>query len=434
MTQKVLVLGGGTAGLLSGIALLQLAPGAEVTVVRSSALSHIMVGEGTFADTPRMLHGPLGVPRDEFLASTNPTVKLGIRFEWGPRPYFDYPFEEDFDNQILPGPDKPWGYYHLTDARDESPFPATTRRTRVGYHVENQRFVEYLEGFFEQLGGDLVEGKVIGAERSDAGLDCVLIEGGARMSADLYVDASGFRGELIHRTLGEPYVSMRDHLFCDRAVVGGWQRGDEPIQLYTTVETMDSGWAWQIEHEHLVNRGYVYCSAFADDEEASAEFLRKNPLVAPATLRVIRFETRRIRRSWVGNVVAVGNSCGFIEPLEATNLQLICQQAMRLAETVATSGPSGAEAIDAYNEAVTEQWIDIQDFLAMHYRFNTRLNTPFWKMARNDTPLGNLEPYIEEYKRSGPVLMGQRNSMFGVDGHLAILLGMRVPWRETGVR
>src|SRR3712207_7155846 len=45
--------------------------------------------------------------------------------------------------------------------------------------------------------------------------------------------------------------------------------------------TLFRSWAWQIEHEHHVNRGYVYSSAATSDDDARAEFLRKNPK-APA--------------------------------------------------------------------------------------------------------------------------------------------------------
>jgi len=102
-------------------------------------------------------------------------------------------------------------------------------------------------------------------------------EDGRRLVADFYVDASGFRSELLGKALEEPYVSYDKSLFCDRAVVGGWERTTEPILPYTTAETMDAGWSWQIEHEHHVNRGYVYSSQAISDDEAAAEFRAKNP-------------------------------------------------------------------------------------------------------------------------------------------------------------
>ena len=44
------------------------------------------------------------------------------------------------------------------------------------------------------------------------------------MSADLYVDCSGFASVLLGKALAEPFISFKPSLFNDRAVVGGWQR------------------------------------------------------------------------------------------------------------------------------------------------------------------------------------------------------------------
>ena len=80
---------------------------------------------------------------------------------------------------------------------------------------------------------------------------------------------------------------------------------------------MDAGWAWQIEHEHHINRGYVCCSqAISDDDAAADEFLRKNPK-APQAPRIVKFRSGCHQRPWVENVGAIGNACGFVEPLEA---------------------------------------------------------------------------------------------------------------------
>lgn len=434
---EVIVLGGGTAGLISAITLLHMCEDVHVTVVRSSAIGHIMVGEGTFAATPRHLHDVLGIPRDRFYREVNPTWKLGIRFLWGPRPYFDYPFNERHDNEILPGDRKGWGYYSLDDHLSGPPLARKLKGVRlpasIGYHFENQPVVAFLERYFVDLGGKLMDATMTAAVLGERGIASIVLDTGETKSGDWFVDASGFRGELIHRQLEEPYVSMSDSLFCDRAVVGGWRRDEEPIKPYTTAETMDAGWAWQIEHEQLINRGYVYSSAHISADHAAAEHLRKNPKLREEQLRIVPFHARRIRRARVGNVVAIGNACGFLEPLEATNIQVICDHALRFARCLQDER-KGIDTAGAFNSAIAAQWDNIRDFLAMHYRFNERLDTPFWKRAVNETPLKTLEPLVERYRRYGPALVkvGQ-GDMFGQDGHLALLLGMRVPWQACAI-
>src|SRR5690606_13296003 len=122
--------------------------------------------------------------------------------------------------------------------------------------------------------------------------------------------------ELIGQVLNEPFVSFSNALFCESAVVGGWERTDDPYHPYTTAETMNAGWCWRIDHDDLINRGYVFSSKFISDDEAVDEFKKKNPLANVA--KVIRFRSGTFRRSWVKNVVAVGNAVGFVEPLEST--------------------------------------------------------------------------------------------------------------------
>src|SRR5262249_49132105 len=132
------------------------------------------------------------------------------------------------------------------------------------------------------------------------------------------------------KALGEPFRSFAPSLYCDRAIVGSWDRGaDEPIKPYTTAETMNCGWGWQIDHEHHINRGYVHSSAYLSETDAEAELRAKNPKMGPT--RVVRYVSGRYERNWVKNVVAIGNASGFVEPLESTGLAVIGQMSLALA-------------------------------------------------------------------------------------------------------
>ncbi len=108
--------------------------------------------------------------------------------------------------------------------------------------------------------------------QNEEGIAGLVLASGVTQTADLYVDCSGFRSLLLGKTLREPFVNFKSSLFCDRAVIGPWKRTDEPIQPYTTAETTNAGWAWQIDHADYVNRGYVYSSNFISDDEAEREF------------------------------------------------------------------------------------------------------------------------------------------------------------------
>ncbi|PYI89575.1 MAG: hypothetical protein DME26_00925, partial [Verrucomicrobia bacterium] len=346
---SIVVLGAGSAGLMAALTLKRKLPHLALQVVRSPDIGVIGVGEGTTVVFPRHFFEYLRMKPQDFYAEAEPTWKMGIRFFWGPRPEFYYTFSFELERR-LPELTRNNGFYYTEEfpwLGHASAFMAHNKvfprrpdglpqfHNNHAFHIENKKLVGWLENRCRGQGVEIVDATVR-AETEGEGIGALVTETGARITADLFVDASGFRSELLGRTLQEPFRSYQDALFCDRAVIGGWPRAGEPILPYTTAETMDAGWCWRIDHEHFINRGYVYASAFSSDDDARAEFLRKNSKIATPP-RVVKFRSGRYERSWVGNVVAIGNAAGFVEPLEATALQVICVEASTLADSLLDS-------------------------------------------------------------------------------------------------
>jgi tryptophan halogenase len=369
-----------------------------------------------------------------------------VRFEWGPRPHFNYTFTQQVASR-LSGLKKVHGYHVWEDFEDAEVNSSLMSRGKVfarlpngmpqirrdyAYHIENTWMVEYFERIALENGIEITEGTVEHVERGPEGVASLTLASGERITADLYIDASGFRSELLGKALEEPFDSYSDSLYCDRAVAGGWERENEPILPYTVAETMDSGWAWQIEHEEHINRGYVYSSAFISDEQAEAEFRKKNPKVK--NTRIVKFTTGRHRRSWVGNVFAVGNAHGFVEPLEATAIFVICQATRFLSGALEQNDCEISPSMrDSCDRIIRKLWDEIRDFLAIHYRYNTRLDTPFWQACRSDVALHGAEPIVNHYLENGPSTFAQLDimppstSLFQLDGFYTHLLGQKVP-------
>jgi tryptophan halogenase len=249
----------------------------------------------------------------------------------------------------------------------------------------------------------------------------------------LFIDCSGFSSLLLGKTLQEPFVSYQSSLFNDRAVVGGWNRDEEPIQPYTTAETMSSGWCWRIDHEFRINRGYVFSSAFQSEADAEEEFRRANPKVEAT--RFIRFRTGRYERAWVKNVVAVGNSGGFVEPLESTGLACVCEWSQGIAEILReTQGEPTPTMIRAFNKRHAICWDIIRDFLAVHFKFNTRYDTPYWQECRAKAELCGAAPIVEYFQENGPSILWRPmlidpKDQFGMEGYLSLLVGQQVPYQ-----
>jgi tryptophan halogenase len=214
-------------------------------------------------------------------------------------------------------------------------------------------------------------------------------------------------------------------------MVGSWQRTDESILPYTTAETMNAGWCWRIEHETEVNRGYVYSSDAISDDEARAELQSKNPKIQIRD-RIVNFRTGRYQRAWVGNVLAVGNSCGFVEPLQSTGQMVICWECQTFVEMVQFVGDTYGVR-DLFNKAWAATWDEIRDFLTLHYWANTRLDTPYWQECRNEADISRIQPILDFYRESGPTgfaryFLEKTGSQFGIEGFLVMLVGSRVPY------
>ncbi len=448
MIKSVLVLGAGSAGLIAALSLKRKIPELKVTVVGSSEIGVIGVGEGTNPNFPTLLFDYLGISRRRFFAEAEPTWKIGARFLWGPRGRFDYTFSQQLDAQWSDMP-KPNGYYCDDDFRCCDVAAACMAYDKVfprqangggpdiqdwhAFHIENHKLVGVLESIGRESGVEFIDAKVSSVERGSAGVAALHLGDGRRLEADLFVDASGFRSELLGRALEEPYVPFDHSLFCDRAAIGGWTRTDEPILPYTTAETMECGWAWQIEHEHFVNRGYVFSSRFLSDDEAVAEFRRKNPKIREA--RIVKFQSGRYRRMWVDNVVAIGNSSGFVEPLEATALMIVCAASQGLVSFLQNGGMTVTESMrKLYNRRIVGMWDDVRDFLGLHYRYNTRLDTPYWRQCWHETDLSGISDLLEYYEENGPTGFGRyllrtHENSWGIEGYLVMLVGNRVPYR-----
>ena len=452
--ESVVVLGGGSAGFIAALTLKRELPRLKVTVLRSPDIGIIGVGEGTTPGVPLHLFGYLGVDIAEFYRVAQPTWKLGLKFLWGPRPYFNYTFTPqcDWKWERL---SRPNGFYCAEDFEYADAVSALMTHGNVfvrqasgepyigsawGFHIENDKFVAFLESCAARSGLEVVDDTVSEVKRDKSGAIADLrLKSGGRLAADFYVDCSGFRSMLIGQAFKEPYISYKPTLFCDRAVVGAWDRLEGPILPYTTVETMDAGWCWQIEHESRVIRGYVYSSDFLSDDKAEKELRAKNPRIGAT--RVIKFPSGRYRNAWVENACAIGNASGFVEPLEATSLAVICNESRLLAEMLSGCDAHPTPSLRAlYNRLVGLVWDEIREFLGIHYRFNTRLDTPFWRACRSDVKLAESLGFIEFFRENGPSARGaqllpraQTESAFGIEGYLTMLVGQKVPY-EQGYR
>jgi tryptophan halogenase len=450
MIQNVLVLGAGSAGLIAALSLKRKIPQLNVRVIRSPSIGVIGVGEATTPNFPKHLFEYLGIPRKRFYALAEPTWKLGIKFLWGERGSFDYSFLQQLDVRYAEL-SKSTGFYCDEDFNDASVPGALMRRNLAfprqangapdihawhAFHIENKKFVRVMEEVAREHGIEFIDGEFDQAERGPNGIAALHLKDGRRLEADFFIDCSGFRSELLGKTLGTPFTSFANSLFCDRAVTGGWERAEgEAILPYTVAETMDAGWAWRIDHEKQINRGYVYSSQAISDDAAAEEFHRKNPKIQDAP-KIVKFRSGCYNQQWVENVVALGNSSGFVEPLESTGIMMLCGHTEHLIDLLLESHLDPVDSMrEIYNEITVQGWKDVKDFLSIHYKFNGLLDTPFWKTVRAEADVSSIDELLKFYYENGPTgfcryRLPQTRTDFGLEGWLVMLVGNKVPYKK----
>ncbi|SDP57011.1 tryptophan halogenase family protein [Lentzea jiangxiensis] len=448
--RRVAVVGGGTAGYLTAIALRTKRPWLEVSLIESPSIPIIGVGEATVPGIVIFLHHYLGIDVEDFYRQVRPTWKQGIRFEWGPRPDgFMAPFDWDSNSIGTAGAVDAGGgidgytLQSLLMSAERAPvFDVGDRHLSLmkylpfAYHLDNARFVSYLADIAKQRGVQHVEAKIEDVALSgDDWVDHLHTTDGRKLSYDFYVDCSGFRSMLLGKAFRTPFHSYASSLFTDSAVTGNVGHGGN-LKPYTSAITMNSGWCWDIPTPQDDHLGYVYSSNAISDDQAAAELAARFPGVSEP--RFVRFRVGRHEKAWRGNVMAIGNSYAFVEPLESTGILMITSSVQALVASLPGSW-ADPQCRDMVNVGLANRWDALRWFLSIHYRFNTRRDTPFWREVRANTDISGAQPMLDMYATGAPLryrnpllrtfVQGNAPTFYGLAGVETILLGQQVPTR-----
>lgn len=304
---------------------------------------------------------------------------------------------------------------------------------RYAYHFDAALIAGYLKDLAVGRGVTRVVADVVEVGQDTRGhLTHVLTDDGRRVEGDLFVDCTGFRGLLINKTLREPFVSEGNHLLCDSAVALPARHHPDGLRPYTSATARDHGWIWEIPLFDREGTGYVYSSATSAPDAAETQ-LRDHlgdRVLDDRGANHIKMRVGRNARSWVRNCVAVGLSSCFVEPLESSTIALIEYQ---LALLVLHFPDMEFDSVrqSAYNEATANAFEDIRDFIVMHYCLTDRDDTEFWRAVRALDIPDSLAAKFEEYAVGLVVPDMSQMRLFETRSILAILTGMRFPFRKA---
>lgn len=398
---------------------------ASVQLVESEDIGIVGVGEATLPHI-RAFVERLGIHEAAFMKATHATYKLGIDFRDFGRigESYIHPFGSFGEEVAGVGFHHWWldlksrqmagelGDYSLAVAaaragRFTPPLQDGSLASTYGYayQFDATLFGPFMREFGLANGVERHEGIVVKVERdaSTGDVEALLLEDGRRIEGDLFVDCSGFRSLLLGEAMGAEWEDWTHWLPCDRAAAMPCTHTKQEIRPYTIATAMPAGWRWQIPLQHRMGNGYVFSSAHISDEQACDAIVAAaegDPLADP---RVLRFRPGRRKRSWVGNVLGVGLSSGFLEPLESTSIYLAQMAITYLIELFPESGRIDPRDRDEFNRLVDLEYDRVRDFLILHYHATTRDDSEFWNHVRTMEVPDSLAAKMELWRKAGRV-------------------------------
>jgi tryptophan halogenase len=457
--RKIVIVGGGTAGWMAAAAFSALLEkGAfEIVLVESDEIGIVGVGEATIPPLVAF-NNLLGINEDAFLAASKGTFKLGIEFvDWGaPGERYFHPFGPHgqdlravhFHQLYLreakkrPLPDiREWSMSGVAAELGRFARPGPDARlplSQLGYafHFDAGLYARFLRAYAERGGVRRIEGRIVdvAVDGESGHVRSVTLADGTAVEGELFLDCSGFRGLLIEQTLGTGYEDWSRWLPCDRAVAVPC-RLPGPPDPFTRSTARAAGWQWRIPLQHRMGNGIVYSSAHLERGEAEALLLANLEGEALAEPRHLSFTAGRRKLAWNGNVVSLGLSSGFVEPLESTSIQLIQSGIAKLLALFPDRRFDPRERAE-YNRQMQDLFEDVRDFVILHYKATRRDDSAFWNYCRTmDVPDG-LAAKLDLWRSKGRVFREGRE-LFATASWVAVLLGQGIvpeehePWANV---
>lgn len=421
---RIIILGGGTAGWITANSMIALwaGQGVEITLVESPDIGTVGVGEGS---TPRMKHffRSIGVEESEWMPKCNATYKNGITFaNWTNKPGFKsyyHPFPARTDehttgafyintmqrrrgDDVHAHPDRFFLSARLSAER-RGPIPDENFpfELEYGYHFDANLVAEFLKATAVSRGVSHVLAKVLGINQASNGdIEGLVTDQDDTIDGDFFIDCSGFGGALIQQTLQVPFRSFAENLFNDAAVVLPTMQV-ENIASQTVSTALKHGWYWDIPLTHRVGNGYVYSSSYCSADDAETELRETLGLLdSDEEARHLKMKVGRVEKHWENNCLAVGLSQGFIEPLEATALNVVCSTVDDFISIVEDRGLSGRGRA-TFNDRINDKFERIRDYIVGHYVLNSRDDTDYWKNNAGNKNISDVLGQILDIWQNG---------------------------------
>lgn len=417
-SDKIVIVGGGSAGWMSASTLIKFFPNKDITVIESPNIPIMGVGESTLGHINAWLSA-LEITDKDFMKDTDASYKLSIKFTdfykknsggfhypFGKRHFVENPYFGIRDWQLkkyfypnTPVQDFCRTFYPAMSLIENNKISENLDGTfgswrfdqDTAYHFDATKFANWLrEKYCIPKGVKHIQAIVKKVIVDDSGVSELILDDGTSVSADLYVDCTGWKSLLIGETLKVPFTSYNDIIPNNRAWATQINYIDKEKELepYTNCTAIENGWVWNIPLWSRIGTGYVYSDKYISKEDALKQFKKhlKTKMTISNADRItedLKFKDIEMRigiydRPWEKNVVSIGLSCGFIEPLESNGLLTVHVFLLQLVKFL------GREIIsrwdqDVYNTGVKKFYKEFAEFVALHYALSVRTDTEYWR-------------------------------------------------------
>ena len=469
---NITIVGGGSAGWMTAAFLIKLFPEKEIRLVESPDIPILGVGESTLGGINEFMYF-LGIEEKDFMPETDASYKLSIKFtdfyekDAGSFHYpFGLPYLENSVNGLrdwmfkkalypeIPNHDFVRSYFPASALFDNNKYSDNSDgsfdnfepRFSVAYHFDAVKFGLWLkEKYCIPRGVKHILADVVETPVNSEGIEKLVLSNGEELTADLFIDCTGFKSLLLGEALKEPFTSFSDLIPNNRAWATRLPYVDKERELegFTNSTAYNNGWVWNIPLWSRLGTGYVYSDKYIAPEEALEEFkqyLKSDKMVVPRTdeqineleFRPIQMRIGMHERTFVKNVVAIGLSAGFIEPLESNGLFSVHTFLFSLGQAL-LRGRVNQWAIDSYNNHTYNIFRVLGEFISLHYSLSVRQDTQYW---RDVTERSYLQELIDPNRFSEFVNVANAKNNIGdglplLSGSIYVTAGMNYPIMDS---
>jgi len=437
--KSIIVLGGGTSGLITALMLKRQHEHLDIKVIESSSVGVIGVGEGA-TEHWRYFCETIGVRLEDTLVACDATLKTGIKFSnWGVPDYWHATCEP----YARPAGDYLAVYAKLI-AEGAGPLDIIQKRTIDStvpedwvnlnvpcpvnqFHFNTFSTNDYLHKLCKERNIPTIDDKIVDVILDDNGYVKELIGENAVHSADFFVDCSGF-AKVIMKKLGAKWESYKDNLWVNSAIAFPTEDTDE-YPIYTSATGMDYGWMWNTPVHGRWGNGYVFSDKYIDFDQAQAEVEAKLGRKINIAKK-IKFDAGKLDRTWIKNCASIGLCSSFVEPLESSAISQTILQTFLIMNLLPSWTNSPDEVAGIYNKRVDDICENILDFIAVHY-YVPREDTAFWKDLKNNRDTWvpkRLKDNLEKWSKRLPLVLefDQKYVLFTADNWIVTLHGLNL--------